>query len=452
MSYKQRLEDYEDKKKKLVEELKLRVKEGKGIRLKKPRSNLFRHRTVSSSTIEVSDFNKVLNVDKENLIAEVEGMTTYEELVEETLKYDLMPTVVPQLKSITIGGAATGLGIESSSFKYGLVHETITEMEILIGGGSVVTCNATNKHKDLFFGFPNSYGTFGYALKIKVKLVPVKRYVKLTHLRFENPEDFLKEMANSCKMKKKFDFIDGVIFNEKEFYIILGEFVDDAPFVNDYTHMKIYYKSIQKNKEDYLTAADYIWRWDTDWFWCSKHFGAQNPLVRFLLGKRFLGSAFYWKVRSLIKKIKVFDMMVKLKLVGEVESVVQDIEIPIENAEKFISFFNKEIGIRPIWVCPFSAYSKKRIYDLYRMNLSKLYLNFGFWDMIKTKHENGYYNKKVERKVKELNGKKSLYSFSFYTKREFEEVYSLKAYSKLKKKYDPTLVFKGIYEKCVLGN
>ena len=62
-------------------------------------------------------------------------MTTYEELADETLKYGLLPTVVPQLKTITIGGAISGIGIESSSFKYGLVHETVEEMEILLGDG-----------------------------------------------------------------------------------------------------------------------------------------------------------------------------------------------------------------------------------------------------------------------------------------------------------------------------
>ena len=77
-----------------------------------------------------------LRVDPDRMIADVEGMTTYETLVDETLRYGLLPAVVPQLKTITVGGAVSGLGIESSSFKYGLVHETVDEMEILTGEGS----------------------------------------------------------------------------------------------------------------------------------------------------------------------------------------------------------------------------------------------------------------------------------------------------------------------------
>ena len=182
MTYKQRISEYENKKKRLIEEFALKIKDKKKIRLGKSTSNLFRHRKGNTSTINVRDFNKVINVDAKNLIAEVEGMTTYEELVKQTLKHGVMPTVVPELKSITIGGALTGIGIESSSFKYGLVHETITETEILLSDGSTAICTADNKHKDLFFGFPNSYGTLGYALKLKIKLIHSFNAFPLFHL------------------------------------------------------------------------------------------------------------------------------------------------------------------------------------------------------------------------------------------------------------------------------
>ena len=102
----------------------------------------------------------VLAIDPQRMTADVEGMITYEALVDETLKYGLLPAVVPQLKTITVGGAVSGLGIESSSFKFGLVHETIEEMEILLGDGRLVTCSC-RENPDLFFGFPNSYGTLG---------------------------------------------------------------------------------------------------------------------------------------------------------------------------------------------------------------------------------------------------------------------------------------------------
>src|SRR6478752_1636074 len=134
---------------------------GERIGLRKSTSNLFRHRSQAGKYfIDVRGFSRVLEIDPQRMTANVEGMITYEALVDETLKFGLLPAVVPQLKTITVGGAVSGLGIESSSFKFGLVHETIEEMEILLGDGRLVTCSC-RENPDLFFGFPNSYGTLG---------------------------------------------------------------------------------------------------------------------------------------------------------------------------------------------------------------------------------------------------------------------------------------------------
>jgi FAD/FMN-containing dehydrogenase len=61
-----------------------------------------------------------------------------------------MPKVVPQLKTITIGGALAGLGIESSSFANGLAHESVREVEALTGDGRLLTATADNEHAELF--------------------------------------------------------------------------------------------------------------------------------------------------------------------------------------------------------------------------------------------------------------------------------------------------------------
>ena len=94
---------------------------GAPVRLAKKTSNLFRPRASNATPgLDVSALDGVLSVDPEARTCDVQAMTTYEHLVDATLAYGLMPTVVPQLKTITIGGAVTGLGIESSSFRSGL--------------------------------------------------------------------------------------------------------------------------------------------------------------------------------------------------------------------------------------------------------------------------------------------------------------------------------------------
>src|SRR6185369_5753302 len=158
----------------LAAELQNARRSGLSIGLGKSTSNLFRHRRPAArQRLDVRGFDRVLNIDPWRMTADVEGMTTYETLVNETLRYGLLPAVVPQLKTITLGGAVSGLGIESSSFKYGLVHETVESMEILTGTGDIVTCSAS-RNPLLFLGFPNSYGTLGYALRLNILLVPTQ--------------------------------------------------------------------------------------------------------------------------------------------------------------------------------------------------------------------------------------------------------------------------------------
>jgi FAD/FMN-containing dehydrogenase len=61
----------------------------------------------------------------------------------------------------------------------------------------------------------------------------------------------------------------------------------------------------------------------------------------------------------------------------------------------------------------------------------------------------GYLNRKIERKVAELSGIKSLYSDSYYTEDEFWSAYDRDAYAALKARYDPAHALPDLYAKCV---
>ena len=166
--------EYTDKIAHLQAELSTRRGRGAQFGLAKSTSNLFRDRARQPRPrIDLKHFNRVVHVDREAGTAEAEGMTTFADLVAATLAADAMPRVVPQLKSITVGGAVAGVGIEATSFKYGLVHDTIAALEILTGDGQIVICTPDNEHADLFYGFANSYGTLGYALTVTQRTAPV---------------------------------------------------------------------------------------------------------------------------------------------------------------------------------------------------------------------------------------------------------------------------------------
>src|SRR4029450_13747246 len=126
---------YEVKKARLLDDLATaRAQGGRTVGLSKRTPNLFRDRAPRQRPrVDLSHFNAVLNVDPVAGTVEAEGMTTFVDLAEATLAAGPVPRVVPQLKSITLGGAVAGVGIEASSFRFGLVHDTIREVEVLTG-------------------------------------------------------------------------------------------------------------------------------------------------------------------------------------------------------------------------------------------------------------------------------------------------------------------------------
>jgi FAD/FMN-containing dehydrogenase len=421
------------------------------IGLAKKTSNLFRDRQPSAKPkVDLSGFDEVVRVDVAAGTVEAEGMTTYARLVDETLAHGVMPCVVPQLKSITLGGAAAGVGIEASSLRYGLAHETLAAIDVLLADGSVAHCTPGNEHRDLFYGFPNSYGTLGYALKLTTRVVPVKPYVAIQHLRHDHPERYFEHLASHCGARDA-DFIDGTVFSGKEMYLTLGRFADTAPHTSDYTYEHIYYRSIRERETDHLTTHDFIWRWDTDWFWCSKNLYAQNPIVRRLLGRERLNSTTYTKVMRWNSRWGITRALTRLSG-RRPESVIQDVDIPIDRCAEFLKFFLDEIGITPVWICPIQAYDAKSDFVLYRYDPRRTLVNFGFWDVVRDREGRppGWYNRKIERKVRELGGIKSLYSESYYPEDEFWKIYNRPAYEALKARYDPNGRFKNLYQKCVL--
>jgi FAD/FMN-containing dehydrogenase len=416
------------------------------VRLHKRTSNLFRPRQAAErALLDGTTLGHVIAIDRMARTAQVGGMTTYADLVDATLPHGLAPAVVPELKSITVGGATTGLGIESSSFRFGLVHETVAEFDVLVADGRVLRCSPT-EHADLFFGFPNAYGSLGYATRLAVRLIPVTPFVHLRHERFADPGRYFAAVAAECA-EPACDYLDGVFFGPGDFVLTRATLVEQLPTgtaVSDYTWMRQYWHSVRDREDDYLTVHDYLWRWDTDWFWCSRNVGAHLAPVRLLAGPRLLSSVTYQKIMRAGQR---YPLKALAHLRPRAESVIQDVDIPLPDAAGFLAQLHAEVGITPVWVCPFRVTTER--YPLYRLRTDTPYVNFGFWDTVRSREPDGHYNAIVEQLVARHGGKKSLYSRSTFDERAFWAMYDRPTYDALKRKYDPTGRFPGLYEKTV---
>ncbi len=434
---------------------------GAPVRLAKRTSNLFRPRVRSAGRgLDVTGLDGVLHVDTASRTAVVQAMCTYETLVDATLAHGLMPLVVPQLKTITLGGAVTGLGIESSSWRSGLPHESVLSLDVLTGNGDVVTAEPDGEHAELFHAFPNSYGTLGYATRLTIELEPVEPFVHLRHVRFDDLDALALAIdqvtTDGAYAGVHVDFVDGTVFSDTEAYLTLAAFSRTAPSTSDYTGQGVYYRSVRERREDWLTVRDYLWRWDTDWFWCSRVFGVQNPRIRRWWPRRYLRSDVYQKLVGLENRYHVKARIDERRGLPARERVVQDVEIPLPRTADFLRWFLAEVPIEPVWLCPLRlrrevAGSPDSRWPLYPLEPGATYVNVGFWSTVAIEPgaSDGDVNRRIEREVAAHGGHKSLYSDAYYSPQEFWGFYGEKAYRSAKERYDPRGRLLDLYEKAV---
>ena len=186
---------------------------------------------------------------------------------------------------------------------------------------------------------------------------------------------------------------------------------------------------------------DYLWRWDTDWFWCSRAFGAQNPVVRRFWPKDRLRSDVYWKLVALDRRTALSSRLNTVRRRPQREPVVQDIEVPVARLAEFLDFFHREVGISPVWVCPLRSRDPEVTWPLYELDPETTYVNVGFWSTVPVPPgvdpAEGRVNRRIEAVVSDLGGRKSLYSTAFYDQDEFGRLYGGATYAALRSSYDP---------------
>jgi len=411
-------------------------------------SNLFRYepRGAAARRISLRDFNNVLEIDAKAQTAEVEGLTTYETVVRACLAKGFLPLVAPELKHITVGGATVGIGIESTCFRYGFVHDGLIEADVLLPSGEIVTARADNAYSDLFNALPNSYGTLGYILRAKIKLHRASPYVHLHMEKFHDAAAYLEAMRVATQ-SKDLAFVEGLYFEDKRFFLMTGRFTDKPGVVDDIVRKNVFYRLVERRRDIYLATFDYIFRYDPDWFWNVPETGFYK-LFRKFAPEGWRNSAFYTKY-----------VATKNKLLGSIgvhdtthEPLIQDWEVPWANAEELIRFSIAEVNLdgRPWAAVPIVAPRQPTIYPI---KPNELYFNLGCYLQVRRPEGKPpyYYTKIMDKKCFELGGIKMLYSSSFLTEPEFDALYNGEAYRALKWKYDAAGNAQTLYRKVAMA-
>ena len=367
--------------------------------------------------IDISDLDAILYVDPLKQICVAEPGVTFVDLVAATLRYGLVPLVVPELKTITVGGAVSGCSIESMSFKVGGFHDTCLEYEVIDARGGVITCTPDDL---LFQMMHGSFGTLGILSKLTFRLTPAKRFVKVTYEHYRTLDEYRAAIVRHSE-RQDVDFMDGIIHSPRHYVLSVADFVDDAPYANRYGWSKAYYRSTAKRADDYLRTPDYFFRYDHG----VTHV---NPL---------LGSSQALRAAEKLNWL----------LSREKPTIILDVFLPISKMPEFLDWYGREFGYFPLWCVP---YRRPRDYEwvapeVFARSPDELWVDLAIYGMKQRGERN--YHKLMEDKLRELGGIKTLISHNYYTPDEFWATWNRENYQAVKALTDPDNIFRDLYTK-----
>jgi FAD/FMN-containing dehydrogenase len=397
-----------------------------------------RDRRHTDPKIDVRGMTDILEIDVAGRTCTAEPGVTFSELVRALLPHGLAPKLVPELETITIGGAVAGCAVESMSHKYGGFHDSCLEYEVVTGRGDVVRCSP-ERDGELFEMIHGSYGTLGIITKLKFALIPAKPFVHIEYRLFESAEAFRAEMFEQCAAPDV-DFVDAIVHSPTRFVLCLGRFVDSAPRTSSYTGLEVYYRSTLALREDFLATYDYFFRYDTDCHWTSRTIpGMHSRLGRWLLGGFILGST------NMLKWSQRFRPLFKLQ---KRLPVVIDLFIPRRSFATFYDWYAESIGYYPLWLVPYRMPAPYRwiAKDHLGDAAKDLFVDVAIYGLPNDRPGVDY-SKLLEDRTRELGGIKTLISENHYDEATFWSVYARAQYEQVKRRMDPHGLFRDVYEK-----
>jgi len=411
------------------------------IKLKKNTSHLYRPRNTDDQKLNLNFLQKIIEVNLTENWVHVESLVTYRDLLKFTLECGKIPQVVPEFSSLTVGGVISGVGLESSSFKYGLTYDTVIEYTVLCGDGVIRVANQTT-NKDLFDAIPNSYGSFGYILSAKLKTRDYRSHVEVESIKFGSIMSYIEAIKVYCD-KKDVDFVDGFIVNKDEMYLLIGKMVNkiDTGVILEKFVEDIFYKRMidvaDTTGKIYMKLEDYFWRYDYNCFYLGGIF--ENKYIRKFLGDQLRSDK--------IKKIgELFNFAYQTR-----ESIINDLGVNLDNLPNFLEWYDNNIEVYPVWICPYKI--QRDTYFFEEKGSGSLMVDFGIGFGVnkkKDKNDPNYYKKLIDKKMFDMKSKKGLYSTTFLSEEDFWTLYGPKEkFMQLKKKYDPLDRFYNLYEKSV---
>jgi FAD/FMN-containing dehydrogenase len=385
--------------------------------------------------IDVTDLDEILDIDTAARTCTVEPGVTFVDLVATTLRHGLVPTVVPELETITVGGAVSGCSLESMSFRHGGFHDSCLEYEVITTDGVVLSCTPNGEHRLVFEMMHGSFGTLGFLSKIKFRLVPAKPFVHVTYLRRRTLED-ARASIRRLSQDDDVDFLDGIFHSPSNHVLCVGRFVDSAPYTNRYDWVTPYYRTTATRREDYFETSDYFFRYDR---------GVTNPTPRSFLGRLLFGRVL--DSATLLRLAERFHRFLPARR----PNVTLDLFLPFSRVEAFFEWYHRAIGHYPLWCVPYRlARPYAWIEPSYLEGLDDdLFLDIAIYGLAQPRGRNYY--REIEDALPAFKGIKTLISHNYYDEATFWKIWNRPNYERVKGLTDRKNLLRDLHAKTCLA-
>lgn len=416
-------------------------------------SNTLRQRPKNG--IDISSLDRILEIGPEWAV--VEPRVTFRKLCAETLKRGLIPGVVPEFTTITVGGAVMGAALESSSHRFGQVSDICLEYEAVLGNGEIARASP-NENSDLFYALSGSYGTLAILTKIKLRLIKAEKYVRISCRKLSN-----KELIAFLRESHADDFVEGVALNRESGVALAGRMTSqaDAPLFRQNRYWSPWYiQHLCENQNSVfcMTTEEYFFRLDRGAFWMGQYVLSFPAMLRLLLGigipkltkhtlhpNLFFRLLFGWSLSSR-HLYRIWHHVPRQ--VSERLFFVHDFYAPANKAEEVFAHFVDETEIFPIWLCPIKGTDTPQLLSPHFGG--ERFINIGLYGMPRSSLSVPQLAAKLEKEIVLFGGRKMLYSFTYYERDIFSKIYDEARYLSIREKFFAEGTFPHIYNKIVM--
>merc|ERR1711865_998086 len=313
--------------------------------------------------VPVTHLDHIIDLDLDNMTITAEPNVTMGMITAFLVPKGFALQIQVEMESITVGGLVMGFGMETNSHTVGFFQESVLAYELLSPDAKI---RHVTKESDpeLFYALPWNYGTLGFLLSAKLRIVRVKPYVHMKYLVTHSPKELGKVMKKMAEADDAPTFLEATIYTKDTAVIQYGDFVDppvsgsrEASLINgiNWWWKPFYFRWVEGfiakgGGEEIIPLYHYYHRFTRSIFWEVEDMipFSNHPIYRFLWG---------WLGAPEVSYLKLFQGPV-IRKASIYAHAVQESIMPIDYLAEGVEKFDEWFCVYPLLVFPLRVYDR----------------------------------------------------------------------------------------------